>query len=312
MPGSPTLPPCSADPADASSGAHPPSPSPRSTGTRGLLRTAGRLIGSVVFVLCAALLTVGFLRCWVHAKRLATPIIVTPAVPAREVDSPPWSAVLSQMATQLLVRLHLRKDPRPRVIALTFDDGPYPVTTPQLLNLLERHHVKATFFVIGKDAEMQPELVRRIADAGFELGNHSYTHPSFVGLDAQGITNELLRTDRLLRNLTGISPAIMRPPGGRLDPSRYRLIHRLGYTVVNDNDNPGDWRQNDPNTIYSFTLTHSGPGTIICMHSGILATIHALPLIIDTYRKRGYHFVTVSELARLEHNPVPSLPPAPR
>lgn len=260
-----------------------------------------------IFVIAAGVGTLAFLKGYVHARRHVTPIIVTPDISYSEVVSPPLKSILAYMKEMLMVKTGWAPDERPKLVAFTFDDGPYPQKSAQLLELLKRNKVKATFFIVGKDAQMQPELLRRIAREGHEVGNHSYTHSSFVGLDEAGITRELQQTDQLIRNLTGIATPIMRPPGGRLDASRYALVHNLGYTVINDNDNPGDYRESDPMRLYTFTMMHSSRGAIICMHSGPLSTIRALPTIIEAYRKKGYKFVTVSEMAAAEGIRIPPL-----
>jgi peptidoglycan/xylan/chitin deacetylase (PgdA/CDA1 family) len=266
-----------------------------------------RVIVGVLFTVLVSVATLAFAKGYVHARRAVTPIIVTPNVTWEEVDHPRLGVILERMKQLALEKLGWASDPRPPLVALTFDDGPYATLTPQLLDLLKRHHIHATFFIEGKDGQMQPELVRRIAREGHELGNHSFTHASFVGLDEAGITRELVQTDRLIRRLTGIATPIMRPPGGRLDASRYRLVHRLGYTVVNDNDNPGDYRESNPERLYTFTMMHSSRCAIICMHSGRLITIKTLPTIIEAYRKKGYRFATVAELAKAQGMEIPPL-----
>lgn len=275
-----------------------------------VLGSLSRIVLGTVFVAAVGLATLAFLKVYVHARRHVTPIIVTPSISYDEMTSPPFDVIFERMKEMVRVRMGWAEESGPKLVAFTFDDGPYAMFTPQLLDVLRRNKVKATFFIIGKDAQMQPELVRRIVAEGHEIGNHSYNHPSFVGLDEAGIRRELGQTDTLLRSLTGISTPLVRPPGGRLDASRLRLIHKLGYTVVNDNDNPGDYQQADPLRVYTFTLMHSSRRTLICMHSGRLVTIRALPTIIAAYRDRGYKFVTVSELAAAEGIIIPPLPTA--
>lgn len=272
-----------------------------------LLSGGWRIVGATILVVLAALGTLASLKAYVHARRQVTPLIIPPGVAYEAVEHPPLTDILVRMKHMAMIKAGWLQEDGPRLVALTFDDGPYALLTPQLLDLLGHQHVHATFFIEGKNAQMQPELVRRIANDGHELGNHSYTHASFIGLDEDAITRELVQTDSLIRNLTGIATPLMRPPGGRLDASRYRLVHRLGFTVVNYSDNPGDYRENDPLRLYNFTLMHSSRGAIVLMHSGRLPTIRALPTIVAAYKSNGYEFATVSELAKAEGIRIPPL-----
>lgn len=290
----------------------PPAPDGPVAGTsrfRGLARRAVRILAAVVFISVVAVATLQFLRGYVHARRQAIPTIVTPDVDFAHASAPSIREVLGRVQGLALQRAGLSQPDLPRAVAFTFDDGPFRVYTPALLDMLRRHHVKATFFVEGKDVQMHPDLLRQIVADGHELGNHSFTHASFVTLDAAAITRELDQTTALLASLVGVRPAIMRPPGGRLDAERMRHVQKLGYTVVFDNVNPGDYRENDPLRIYTFTLMHNINRAVVLLHSGRMVTVKALPTIIDAYRRKGYQFLTVSELARLQGRPVPALPP---
>lgn len=283
---------------------------PRLARWRGVFGSASRVVIGCIIVLAATAATLATTKLYVHARRHEIPIILTPAVSYERAEQPPLTDIIARMRDSVLTHLGWAQVQGPKAVALTFDDGPYAMLTPQLLDLLKRHDVKATFFIEGKDVQMNPELVRRMVDEGHELGNHSYTHASLIGLDETALTRELRDTDQLIRRLTGVATPLMRPPGGRLDATRYALVHRLGFTVVNDNDNPGDYRESDPLRLYQFILMHSSRGVIVCLHSGRLVTIRALPTIIDAYRRKGYRFVTVSELARLEGIAIPPLPDA--
>lgn len=290
--------------------AAPPPDRPASDTPQRVLASIARvLVGCVIVVgVCAA--TLGATVLYGQARRQETLLIIPPdAAYARAVAPPPRDvlAAMGRIASAWMRGTHRQEA---RQVAFTFDDGPYAMLTPQLLDLLRRQHVPATFFIEGKDAQMHPELVRRIVDDGHELGNHSFTHASLIGLDEAGIRRELGDTDALIRCLTGVAAPLMRPPGGRLDASRFALVQRLGYTIVNDNDNPGDYRESDPHRLYTFILNHSSRNTIVCLHSGRLVTIRALPTIIDAYRRKGVRFVTISEMAQSQGIDVPPLPPA--
>jgi len=260
----------------------------------------GRFCFDVLFLALAVVGTLAMMRWYVSARASLVPAIVTPTTDFQAASNPSIPAVLARMKNMALTRLGLQPHHMPKVVAFTFDDGPYPLLSPVLLDLLQRHKVKATFFVEGRGVQMQPELLRRIVMEGHELGNHSYTHASFQDLDETGIRREMDQTDLLLRALVGVKTRIMRPPGGRLDMGRLKLVQSMGYSVILDNVNPGDWRETDPLQIYSYTMWRSQMGAILLMHSGRIGTIRALPTMIAAYRQKGYQFVTISELAKLQ------------
>lgn len=190
---------------------------------------------------------------------------------------------------------------RPKLIALTFDDGPYPLYTPLLLDELRDLHVPATFFLIGRDAEQWPELTRRIHTEGHELANHTYSHPNLdMETDAQ-VTDELRHGDRAL---AAIAPdpsehALMRPPHGRYTEATLRVAQALHYQVVLWTYDTGDWKQMTTAQIESGVLDHATAPDIVLMHSGKAATIEALPAIVSRFRAAGYQFVTVGTLLSL-------------
>ena len=208
---------------------------------------------------------------------------------------------------QLLRRLYgstvaVRTDEK--LIALTFDDGPDPDSTPRLLEVLARHGATATFFMVGARAARHPELVERIAAAGHEIGNHSWDHPSLPRLSSE------LVADQLRRARTVLAPrgrALMRPPYGHQDLRTHRVARRLGYRPVFWNVSGEDWQGTDAETIAGKVLDKAGPGSIVLLHDSLCTfedpafrdrapTIAAVEMIIE--RRPGYRFVTVSELLR--------------
>jgi len=187
----------------------------------------------------------------------------------------------------------------PRLIALTFDDGPYPVETPLLLDELADLHVPATFFLIGHDALQFPSLVRRIEAAGNEVANHTQTHPAnFDTLSAPQVAAELdagaATLERYVRD-----PAIrtmMRPPHGRFTEATVRAAQRDGYDVVLWSDDPGDWRDVSPAAVVAHMGANATAPDVVLLHNGRLATVEALPEIVRRFRAAGYSFVTVGQL----------------
>jgi peptidoglycan/xylan/chitin deacetylase (PgdA/CDA1 family) len=187
----------------------------------------------------------------------------------------------------------------PRLVALSFDDGPYPVETPLLLDVLSDLHVPATFFLIGHDAEEYPQLADRIERAGNEVANHTQTHPAdFEALDPAEVTTELSEGAATLESMTH-DPAIrtmMRPPHGRFTERTVRAAQAAGYSVILWNDDPGDWRDVTPEAIVDHMGKNATAPEIVLLHSGRLATIEALPAIVSRFRAAGFSFVTVGKL----------------
>jgi peptidoglycan/xylan/chitin deacetylase (PgdA/CDA1 family) len=187
---------------------------------------------------------------------------------------------------------------RPKLIALTFDDGPYPIFTPMLLDVLRDAHVPATFFLIGRDAEQWPEITRRIESDGNEIADHTYSHPDLdLESDAQ-VRSEILKGRDALWRLTS-DPAVrtlMRPPHGRYTERTLKIAQSLGYSVVLWTDDSGDWRTLTAPEIEHHLLEYATAPEIVLLHNGKLATIEALPSVIAHFERAGYRFVTVSDL----------------
>ena len=183
-------------------------------------------------------------------------------------------------------------------VALTFDDGPSPYTA-QVLDVLRRNHVRATFFLCGENAERYPELVRRIRAEGHQIGNHTYSHPYLYLMSEARIASEIDRTQDILQKITGARPTLFRPPFGVRWFSLWSLLRERGLTMVMWSDRGYDG-QLDSAGIAKTTLEQLAPGAIILLHDGFethlpaevdrAATVRALPAIISGVRKAGYTF----------------------
>jgi peptidoglycan/xylan/chitin deacetylase (PgdA/CDA1 family) len=230
----------------------------------------------------------------------------TPPVPAVVLRHANAAALVSKSIPARVDRLlHDRyapiseRDRNARLIALTFDDGPYPVETPLLLDELADLHVPATFFLIGDDTELFPDFAARIEAQGDEIANHTMTHPArFDALPPAAVTKELrdgaATLERYVRD-----PAIrtmMRPPHGRYTLRTLQTAQRDGYDVVLWNDDPGDWRSVPARRILDHMEANATAPEIVLLHSGRLNTIEALPEIVSRFRAAGYTFVTVGRL----------------
>jgi peptidoglycan/xylan/chitin deacetylase (PgdA/CDA1 family) len=180
-------------------------------------------------------------------------------------------------------------------VALTVDDGPHPDWTPPLLDLLDHHGVRATFFLIGDRVRERPDLARRIAAAGHVLGNHSMTHPHpFAALGADALEAEIAGTQETIEKATGVVPQMFRAPSGNWSPNVLRAAARHGLTPVDWTVNPSDWRRPGTGRI-ARTLGRRRPGPILLCHDGggdRSQTVAALAQVLPDLRARGLTFAT--------------------
>jgi cellulose synthase/poly-beta-1,6-N-acetylglucosamine synthase-like glycosyltransferase/peptidoglycan/xylan/chitin deacetylase (PgdA/CDA1 family)/spore germination protein YaaH len=250
-------------------------------------------------------------------------IDATPTPGQRAVSFDPRSNLITgeqyvTLPTPYVVR---RTGDRPKLVALTFDDGPDPVWTPQILSVLEQYHVPGTFFVIGENGVGNRGLLRRLVAEGNEIGNHSYTHPNMADESDTGIKLELNATQRLIEAYTGRSTRLFRAPYfGDAEPTTTDelgpalVAQQQGYTIVGLHADPGDWvkgRSADEIVQRTLDAVRNGNGdrsaNVILLHDGggnRAETVKALPRIIATLQAEGYRFVPVSTLAGLTRDDV--------
>ena len=214
---------------------------------------------------------------------------------------------------------------QPGKVALTFDDGPDEKWTPQILDILKREGVPASFFIIGENGEANPQLVKRIVAEGHDLGNHSFTHPNLGEIPPKLTELELNATQRLIESLTGRSTRLFRAPYfGDAEPQTpdevepAAIANRLGYIIVGLRVDPDDWARPGADEIVRRTkLGLTNPniderGEVVLLHDGggdRSQTVEALPRLIHELRAQGYEFTTVSQLAGLTQTQ--TMPPMP-
>ncbi len=196
-------------------------------------------------------------------------------------------------------------------IALTFDDGPCPNYTEQILEILRSHHVKATFFVCGQNVERHPEILRRVQAEGHTIGNHSYSHPFPFFRSRAFFAREIDLAGVAIEKVTGKRPKFFRPPFGARWLGLRPVVERRGLRLVNWSDTGYDWKLDTPGIVRE-TLRTLGPGAIILLHDGRRtypparvdrsATVKALPAIIDGAVKAGFTFVSLEEMFSAELN----------
>lgn len=188
-------------------------------------------------------------------------------------------------------------------IALTFDDGPHPVYTPQILDILKANGIKATFFIIGENAENHPEIVRRIIAEGHEIGNHTYSHPHLKKIGDEELTHELKKTETLLREKFHYTPTLFRPPEGYCCAAVQQSSDRMGYALTLWDVDTTDWAHNPSENIIKTVLATVKEGSIILCHDYVTKpspTPDAIKVLIPKLKAKGYEFVTVSELIKTD------------
>jgi peptidoglycan-N-acetylglucosamine deacetylase len=192
-------------------------------------------------------------------------------------------------------------DTKEKAVALTYDDGPNPPYTNQLLDLFDRNQIKATFFVIGKIVEKHPETVRLLLSKGHEVGNHSYSHKSLISENPWFIQSEIEKTDKLLREL-GVKQEIhFRAPYGRKLIVLPYILAKMGKKNILWNVDSKDYEASNSEVIENFVLEQIRPGSIILMHDGggeRSRTLAATEMLIKKLKEKGYTFKTVSQLIR--------------
>ncbi|MDR2179726.1 MAG: polysaccharide deacetylase family protein [Synergistaceae bacterium] len=187
-------------------------------------------------------------------------------------------------------------NPFVKEIALTFDDGPRDRGMPELLAALKSLDVPGTFFLVGKFAERYGSITQSIDAAGHEIENHSYTHPKLYTLWVEKIMREAERCNEVMANLAIRSPRFLRPPGGGFNLKIFYALRRMDMRMGLWSVNTADYTGRSAELITADVLKSTRPGSIILMHSGVPATVEALPAIVTALRERGYRFVTLQDL----------------
>lgn len=191
-------------------------------------------------------------------------------------------------------------------IALTFDDGPDPRFSNDVLDVLKHYNVPATFFVLGSKAVANPEIVKRMQNEGHVIGNHTYAHPNLVEeADLETLEREVTRTEDALNEIIGYRTKLFRPPFGFLYNELVEKLGNMNYYVIAWSVDSLDWQEDPPEVIASKVVDNIHPGAIILMHDGAESsgdrtnTILSLQQIIPILQDQGYEFVTVPDLLNI-------------
>ncbi|WP_017652899.1 polysaccharide deacetylase family protein [Fortiea contorta] len=189
-----------------------------------------------------------------------------------------------------------------KVIALTFDDGPWPQTTAQVLDILKKNDVKATFFVVGQNVKHYPDLMKQIVTEGHAVGNHTWHHWYHV-MNPQTAAYEIDHTTDVIYQTTGVKTNLFRPPGGMMHNGVAAYAKNTKYGIIMWSSDSIDYSRPSVPKLINNVFRQAKPGGIVLMHDGggnRSQTVQALPTIIDKFRKQGYSFVTIPELLEME------------
>jgi len=189
----------------------------------------------------------------------------------------------------------------PRHLALTFDDGPNDPHTLKLLEVLARHDVLATFFMIGRYVQQRPQIARAVAEAGHALGNHTFTHPNLIFCSEMQTRIQLAECNRAIEDVVGQTPKLFRPPFGGRRPSTLRIARELGLAPVMWNVTGWDWDAHSSEAIERKVAKQIHGGDIVLLHDGShrqlgLDRSHAVAAterLVANYKAEGYEFVTI-------------------
>jgi chitin deacetylase len=187
-----------------------------------------------------------------------------------------------------------------KAIALTFDDGPWPDTTFQVLNILRQNNIKATFFWIGRNLKKYPDIGRQVVAEGHAIGNHTWHHWYFH-MNPATAAAEIENTSKLIYQTTGVQTFLFRPPGGFMHNGLVAYARSKNYGIMMWNSEPGEFRPR--NTVAGYVknvVKMATPGGIVLLHDVHPKTVLALPQIIAGLRQRGYRFVTIPQLLEMQ------------
>ena len=184
-------------------------------------------------------------------------------------------------------------------IALTFDDGPNPYYTPQILNILQHYQVQATFFCVGRLVAAYPRLVQQEFAARYTIGNHSWSHPNMALLTPAAVEFQISKTSDAIEAAIGVRPIFFRPPYGAMSVQELTQVYYDGLTTVIWSDEARDWLRPGVDVIVQRILGLARNGAIILLHDGggnRSQTVAALPMIIAVLKERGFQFVTIPQM----------------
>ena len=198
-------------------------------------------------------------------------------------------------------------------IALTFDDGPTPGVTELVLKQLADHKLHATFFMIGANVKAYPALAKEVADAGHEIGNHSWDHPMLISMSEEKVDSQIQRTQDIIHEATGKTPVWFRPPYGAFSKDRQGHIPATkGLGIALWSVDPRDWSQPGSSAITSRVVTSTGPGSIVLLHDLHPQTAAAVPDMLNQLEEKDFNMVHLSGFLGAPYGSYFASTPAPK
>lgn len=239
----------------------------------------------------------------------STPIILRPTMPPLSPIAPFPSYLPQQVAVlEAHHRFFYHGNTHLPEVTLTFDDGPNPPYTSQVLTILQRYRIPATFFDVGRQVQAYPDLVRQEYISGHSVGNHTWGHANLSHLSELSIIWQLTTDEDIIKRIIGVPPTFFRPPYGAFNALTLKNINDFGLICVLWNVDPIDWSRPGVSTIVKRVLYQTRDGSIILLHDGggdRAQTVAALPIIIKSLQQRGFRFVSLQQLIADMHQFVP-------
>jgi peptidoglycan-N-acetylglucosamine deacetylase len=218
-----------------------------------------------------------------------------------------WAGFQSMWPTsQVYGRTFVGIEPGSRLLALTYDDGPNDPWTFRLMDVLDRHQVKATFFLVGKFVQQRPDIARALVDAGHVIGSHTWDHPNLIFCSSGEVRRQLQQTQQAIQQATGVDVKLFRPPFGGRRPASLRVARSLGLQTIMWNVTCKDWTPRSTEQIVALAESQIRGGNVILLHDGEFhrigvdrsRSVEATDRLLTRYKAEGFQFVTITEMMR--------------
>jgi len=214
----------------------------------------------------------------------------------KEIRQQMRSNALPQLSQSVMASKFIRQGSQTkRRVSITFDDGPY-LLTDQYINILKNYNINATFFLIGVQVEKYPDMAKKIAESGYEIGVHSYAHRRLSTMNINSIVDDFEKSLSVVKRITDSDIRFFRPPFGDFNDSVIDIAKKNNLTTVLWCVDPRDWQEDNPTIIAQHVIDYAVNGAIILLHEGRESTLTALPLIIEGLWDKGFEIVSLSEL----------------
>lgn len=253
-------------------------------------------------LLCSLLIVVFLLTSCTPAKKPETEVVPVPQIEGEAASDKDNNKY--KRGHNIPGKLYWAGSAQDKKVALTFDDGPENVWTPKILEILKEKHVKATFFVIGKQAQAYPDMLRKIDAEGHIIGNHTMDHADLTKLNAPAVTKEIAECAAVINNIIGKTPKLVRPPFGFHNEIVDTVIYSRKNMIILWSLDTDDWQGLDSATVQDRVLPKMKNGFIVLQHDGVNphlgGSLEALSVMIEKLEKQGYTFVTIPELLEIQ------------